>query len=193
MIRYADAVEIIHRERQEAVTVTTMTQSRFWAQVSAFPDLDIPIANGMGKASSVGLGVALGAPNRRVLVLDGDGSLLMNLGSLVTVAAQSPANFYHFVFQNDVYAVTGGQPVPGGSAVDYAGLAIAAGYRHAHAFDDVESLAVELPDIMRRPGPALIVLRCETVLPAGSVAQTWESNARMPARLRSVRKHLAGT
>ncbi len=191
MIDYEDAVEVIHRERGNAVTVTTMTQTRHWGQVSSHRDLDIGIANGMGKASSVGLGIALGAPDRRVLVLDGDGSLLMNLGSLVTVASQSPENFYHFVFQNDVYAVTGGQPVPGGPNTDYVGLAKAAGYRDAWSFDDLEVLASELPGIMAQAGPVLVALRVNTILPAMPGDQTWESNARMPAAFRSVRAALA--
>lgn len=190
MIRYEDATEIIHRERGDAVAVTTMTQSRFWNGVSSHPHLDIPVSNGMGKASSVALGIAMGAPERRVIVLDGDGSLLMNLGSLVTVASQAPSNFYHFVFQNNAYAITGGQPVPGGESVDYPGLAKAAGYRGAWVFDDTEALASDLPRIMSGEGPVLVVLKCETLLPTRSVEQTWESNARMPARLRSVREEL---
>jgi len=193
MIEYGDAVKVISKERGDAVVITTMTQSGFWGQVSTHKNLDIGIANGMGKASSVGLGVALGRPDRKVIVLDGDGSLLMNLGSLVTVAGQQPANFYHFVFDNGVYAITGGQPVPGHEMVDYAGLARAAGYRNAYSFADVETLATELPGIMARPGPVLVNIKSKTVLPRGPVDQTWESNKRMPAALRAVRKTLTGS
>ena len=67
----------------------------------------------MGKASSIGLGIALARPDKKVLVIDGDGSLLMNLGSLVTVANMSPKNLVHFVYQNGTYGVSGGQPIPG--------------------------------------------------------------------------------
>ena len=192
MIEYGDAVRLISKERGDGAVVTTMTQSGFWAKVSTHKELDIGISNGMGKASSVGLGIALGRPDRRVIVLDGDGSLLMNLGSLVTVATQKPKNYYHFVFDNGVYAVTGGQPVPGANIVDYAKLALASGYPSAYTFSDVETLATELPRIMSASGPVLVSIKTKTVLPKGPVNQTWESNARMPAALRSVRKALAG-
>ena len=155
MITYSEAIEIIHRERENAVCVTTMTQTKYWYAASQRPDLDIGISNGMSKASSVALGVAVGAPDRNVFVLDGDGSLLMNLGSLVTVAGQWPQNFYHFVFDNGIYAVTGGQPLPN-PKVDYRAMAVASGYAGAHSFSDVEELAGELPRIISQPGPAMI-------------------------------------
>ena len=66
----------------------------------------------MGLASSHALGLALGRPDKRVIVLDGDGSLLMNLGTLVTAAAAPPKNFYHFVCENGTYEANGGHPIP---------------------------------------------------------------------------------
>ncbi len=192
MISYREAVEIINQSRDEAVCVTTMTQTRYWYAVSERPDLDIGISNGMSKASSVALGVAVGVPDRRVIVLDGDGSLVMNLGSLVTIAGQKPENLYHFVFDNGMYAVTGGQPLPN-PRVDYAAMAIAAGYAHAHTFSDVEELASDLPGILRRSGPALIQMAITPEPAAEGVDQTWESNSRMPAQLREVQKTLRGS
>jgi thiamine pyrophosphate-dependent acetolactate synthase large subunit-like protein len=191
MISYRDAVEIIHRKRNDAVCVTTMTQTGYWYKASKRPDLDIGISNGMSKASSLALGIALGVPNRRVLVLDGDGSLLMNLGSLVTVAGQKPANMFHFVFDNGMYAITGGQPLPN-PRVDYAAMATAAGYVSAHTFSDVEELASELPQIMSQPGPTLVHLRVIPEPAAEGVDQTWESNRKMPAQLRAARAALQG-
>jgi phosphonopyruvate decarboxylase len=191
MIDYADSLRVIALERGDAVAVSTMTQMRHWNASSTCPELDIGISNGMSKASSVGLGIAIGAPDRKVLVMDGDGSLLMNLGTLVTVATESPANFYHFVFENGVYAITGGQPTPGVGVVDFAGLAIASGYRSAHKFDDLEHLASDLPGIMSNPGPTMIVIKSNIEVPATRPVQTWESNARMPAGLRSVKEQLA--
>ena len=189
MISYRDAVEVIHRERNDAVCVTTMTQTGYWYKASKRPELDIGISNGMSKASSLALGIALGVPGRRVIVLDGDGSLLMNLGSLVTVAGQKPVNMFHFVFDNGMYAITGGQPLPN-PKVDYAALAIASGYANAHVFSDVEELASELPRIMSQPGPTLIHLRVLAEPAAEGVDQTWESNRKMPAQLRAARTAL---
>jgi phosphonopyruvate decarboxylase len=112
----------------------------------------------MGGASSLGLGLALGAPHRKVMVLDGDGSLLMQLGSLVTVAGAGPANYYHFVFDNGVHQSSGNQPVPGHGKFDWCRLALSAGYRAAHSFDDREELRAALPRIMGSDGPVLIRL-----------------------------------
>ncbi len=189
MISYEDAVEIINRERGDAVCVTTMTQTKYWYAASEKPELDVGISNGMSKASSLGLGIAVGAPDRTVIILDGDGSLLMNLGSLVTVAGQRPQNLYHFVFDNGIYAVTGGQPLPN-PEVDYPAMAMASGYAHAHTFSHAEELATELPEIMRKPGPALIHVSVVGEPASEGVDQTWESNARMGAQLRAMKKAL---
>ena len=189
MISYTDAIDIIHRERGDAACVTTMTQTKYWYAVSERPELDVGISNGMSKASSLALGLAVGVPDRNVFVLDGDGSLLMNLGSLVTVAGQAPANFYHFVFDNGIYAITGGQPVPN-PKVDYAAMATASGYAHSHFFEDPEQLATQLPEIMQQAGPTLIHMSIVGEPAAEGVDQTWESNARMPAQIRALKDAL---
>ncbi len=191
MISYADACRIINDSRGDAVSVTTMTQTKYWNQVSQQPDLDIGIANGMSKASSVALGIALGDPDRSVFCLDGDGSLLMNFGSLATIAGMEPENFYHFVFNNGIYSVTGGQPVPA-PGVEYSKVAEACGFKAAFRFDDVESLDNALPEILSSPGPVLIEIIVKGEPQAEGVDQTWESNAKMPLQLRALRKRLTG-
>src|SRR5436305_2284833 len=119
----------------------------------------MPLIGCMGKASSLGLGVALGAPGRQVLVLDGEGSLLMNLGALVTIGAQAPKNLVHFVFDNSAYDTSGGQPTPGAGAVDFAGLAVKAGYRAGYSFDDAAEFREKLPAILEHDGPVLVTLK----------------------------------
>ncbi len=186
MIKYEESIPLINERRGDAVAIYTMTQGRAWTNASQRPDLDVGISNGMSKASSLGLGIALGRPDRQVIVLDGDGSILMNLGSLVTVAGMAPRNFIHFVFDNGMYAVTGGQPVPNMHRTDYRGMALAAGYRSAYEFDNVEDLATELPRIMAEPGPTLVNLKTTPEPADEGVDQTWESNARMPRQMRNV-------
>lgn len=192
MITYADACRVINESRGEAVSVSTMTQTKYWNAISQEPDLDISIGNAMSKASSVALGVALGDEERTVLCLDSDGSLLMNFGTLATIAGMAPKNFYHFVFNNGIYSVTGGQPVPA-PGVEYTKAAEACGYASAHRFDDIESLDSELPDILSSPGPVLIEIIVKPEPQAEGVDQTWESNAAMPLQLRALRKRLTGT
>ena len=191
MIGYRDAVEIINREREDAICVTTMTQTGYWYGASERPELDIGISNGMSKASSLGLGIAVGSSDRRVIVLDGDGSLLMNLGSLATVAGQEPANFYHFVFDNGIYAVTEWSTTSESQSRLRPAMGLAAGYTQAHTFSDAEDLASELPGILSSPGPALIHVLVVPEPAEEGVDQTWESNAKMPAQLRATRSALA--
>ncbi|MDA1279476.1 MAG: thiamine pyrophosphate-dependent enzyme [Chloroflexi bacterium] len=192
MLTYSDACRVINDSRNQAVVVTTMTQTKYWYQVSTEPDLDVGISNAMSKASSVALGVALGDPERPVICLDSDGSLLMNFGSLATIAGMAPKNLYHVVFNNGIYAITGGQPVPA-PGVDYAKAAEACGYVSTHRFDEIESLDNALPDILSGPGPVLIELIVKGEPQSEGVDQTWESNAKLPRQLRALRKRLTGS
>ncbi|MDQ2763522.1 MAG: thiamine pyrophosphate-dependent enzyme [Pseudomonadota bacterium] len=105
------------------------------------------------------MGLALAQPNKRVVLFDSEGDILMSLGQLPTIAEQAPVNFYHFVLDNEVYATTGGQPVPGAKHVDYAGIARASGYPRAHSFADIASFDRELPGILAAPGPVFVVLK----------------------------------
>jgi len=190
MITYQSACETISKNRGESVCITTMTQSGTWNRQSDKPELDISIGNGMSKASSVGLGIALGCPKRKVMVLDGDGSLLMNLGSLVTVAGKKPKNFIHFVFNNAIYAVVGGQPLPMHGKIDYCGIAIACGYLKAVKFKNSKKFEHDLPDLINSDGPIFIEIESEQKPALEGVDQTWASNRSMPLQMRSVRKKI---
>ena len=95
----------------------------------------------MGKSASFALGVCLAQPDTKVIIFDGDGGLEMNLGTLATISGQQPSNLYHFVFENGMYATTGGQPIPGKDKISFTGLARAAGYIAAHDFEDLEDFA----------------------------------------------------
>ena len=115
----------------------------------------------VARHAGVSLGLALAQPQRKVLVLDGDGSLLMNLGTLVTVSNKAPKNLYHFLFNNGVYAVTGGQPIPGEGVSDWEGLAKAAGYAAVFSFDNLEDLTTGIDQVLATEGPVFIHLAVE--------------------------------
>lgn len=121
-------------------------------------DLNYVAVGAMGQASSHGLGLALANPDRRVIVLDGDGSLLMNLGSLVTIANSGVTNLYHFLSANRVYEVNGSHPVPGGDQVDFEGFARSAGYASSHSFSELDQFADALPGILAAPGPQFVCM-----------------------------------
>ena len=156
-----DALRLIEERRQDAVVVPTMTAGQGWRTATGDESLDLPISGAMGKASSVALGICLARPDKRVILVDGDGSLLMNLGTLVTVGGQAPENLYHFVLDNGVYAITGGQPVPNAGKVSFTTLAEAAGYASAFEFEDLEELATSMDRLMSATGPVLVALKTE--------------------------------
>ena len=161
MIPAFDAIRAIHKQRGDALVVTTCTPTKYWRHVSDRSELDLQLPGTMGKASSLALGVALARPDKKVIVLDGDGSILMNLGSLVTVSGKAPENLVHIVFQDGEYFTTGGQPIPGAEVVDIAAMARASGYRSSYAFDDLEDFVRRLPGLVQERGPVLACLNVD--------------------------------
>src|SRR5215468_2890242 len=97
------------------------------------------LQHAMGLASSTGLGLALSLPKQRVIVLDGDGSLLMNLGSLTTMARYHPKNLTHVVFDNETLLSVGGFPTATSTGTDLEGIARAAGIPEAITVRDVNA------------------------------------------------------
>ncbi len=152
-MRPEDALRAINEARGEALVVPTMTAVPAWRTIA--PDApSVACVGFMGGASSLGLGLALAQPARRVIVLDGDGSLLMQLGSLATVAGAAPVNFTHFLFANGVYQTSGSQAIPSSGAVDFAGMASAAGYAQSERIETLEELRIRLPELLSARGPA---------------------------------------
>ncbi len=95
----------------------------------------------LGLCSSIALGIALGLPKRKVVALDGDGSLLMNLCSLPTIARMSPNNLLHIVFDNEVYEASGSKKTATGAGTDLVGIARAAGVKDARWVNSPEEFA----------------------------------------------------
>ncbi|PKB66148.1 MAG: hypothetical protein BZY81_07885 [SAR202 cluster bacterium Io17-Chloro-G4] len=164
MINNTDAVRLLDSKRNGAVIVPTMNAGNVrmgLPSVSTHDELDFPLSGCMGKASSVGLGLALAHPERKIMVLDGDGSLLMNLGTMVTVSNKAPDNLIHFLFDNGIYAVTGGQPVPGAGQADWKLLAEGAGYAATFSFDNLEDLTTSIDQVLAAKGPVFVHLVVE--------------------------------
>lgn len=151
------ALDVLARRRTDQVVVSAMTALGPWRQRSP-SDRNLFNLGFMGGASTYALGVALARPDVPVWVIDGDGSLLMQLGSLATIAHASPANFLHVVMHNGIYETSGAQPIPGEGRLSFAGMAREAGYAHAVRFDDVEAFDAELDDLLARDGPILVEL-----------------------------------
>ena len=122
----------------------------------------------MGSVSSIGLGLALARPDLRVIVLDGDGSLLMNLGSLATISALHPPNLVHIVFDNRMYETTGGQATHTARGVSLSAIARGAGLAQVREIEDLSSFAHAAHAALREAGPWFIVAVVE---PAASTAR----------------------
>jgi sulfopyruvate decarboxylase subunit beta len=157
-VQRKDAIEALARMRNGALSVAIMQSEAPWHDAGQADDFYLDVTGCMGAASSVGLGLALAQPDRKVMILDGDGSLLMQLGSLITIADSAPKNLYHFIFANGVHQSTGNQRLPGQGTFDFCKLALGAGYRQAVSFDTPKEIDAGLPAVMAEPGPALIRL-----------------------------------
>lgn len=144
----------------DEIVVATYSTAFDWINIRPHP-LNYTSIGAMGLASSHGLGLALGRPDRKVIVLDGDGSLLMNLGSLVTIGAAAPANLFHFVSENGIYETNGGHPIPGGGVVSFTGHARAAGYRNVFEFDELAVFEQRIGNVLGAAGPVFVNLKVQ--------------------------------
>lgn len=171
MIDLGDALAAVRRVRRaDDVVITTMAASRAWMEGGTQP-LDFTfVPSCMGHATSLGLGLALAQPKRRVIVCNGDGSMLMNLGSLVTITAESPPNLVVIVLDNGVYEVTGAQPTPGSAAgrslgrpVDFAAIARGAGFESVFHYSTAEQWARDAERVFGADGPVFIWLDVRAV------------------------------
>ena len=164
-ISLAEALEVIHHQRREAVVITTMGAAREWQQLEPHPKDFVYMPSSMGQGPPLGLGIAIAKPKQRVIVVNGDGCLLMNLGCLITITAQAPKNFTLIIIDNGVYEVTGGQTTIANASrraddhsIDFQVMARASGFEHVYEFDDIESWRYE-HEVMHDEGPICIVLK----------------------------------
>src|SRR5262245_49995155 len=154
---HRDALEVLAAHRGDNVVITTMGSIAIWPTLSDTP-LDFAyIPSSMGQGISLGLGLAL-SQRRRVVAVSGDGSLLMNLGSLVTVA-NHPAPLTILLIDNGLYEVTGGQDVAGAGRTDFAGMATAAGFRRVYTFQDQRDCQSKAGEVLAGDGPVFAWLK----------------------------------
>ena len=116
----------------------------------------------LGLCSSIALGMALGLPERRVLALDGDGSLLMKLCSLPTIARMKPKNLVHVVFDNEVYEASGSKKTATAAGADLVGLARAAGIENAHWANSLEAFGQIARRALSAEGPSFVGVKVGT-------------------------------
>jgi thiamine pyrophosphate-dependent acetolactate synthase large subunit-like protein len=147
------------QDRGDLLVVTGLGATTWdLASLSNHP-LDFPLWGAMGGAAMLGLGLALAQPQRRVLVVTGDGEQLMGLGSLATIGAERPANLTVVVFDNEHYGETGLQPTHTGRGVSLEEVAHGCGFTSAHTVRTAEQVAQLHHALHHQPGPLLAVVK----------------------------------
>ena len=161
MLKSQDVFRVFEPHRGNAIVTTSGTAGRNWQGFSKIPARDVSLGGAMGQTTSAAFGLALGLPDEKIVLFDSEGALLMNLGAMASIAGKSPKNFVHFVLDNEVYATTGGQPVPNNTNINYAGVAKSIGYSSTYQFDDLEEFATNVQGIMNDEGPVFVWIKVE--------------------------------
>jgi sulfopyruvate decarboxylase subunit beta len=157
---HREFLEVLACHRGNRVVVATMGSIAIWKTLSD-SELDFfYVPSAMGQGPDLGLGLALAHPQRGVIVANGDGCMLMNLGSLVTLA-NYPAPVYLLIIDNGLYEVTGGQPTAGSGKTDFGAMARAAGIRRVYAFDSAGAWREGAAEALSGPGPVVIWVKVE--------------------------------
>ena len=192
MIERLSLLQALAGQRTDQIVVTTMTATLQWPLVSDHElDFDF-LAFGMGHAADFGLGLALARPERKTIVLKGDGGLLMSLGSLATIGRFGPPNLLVLLLENRSYEMTGGQQLP--PLVDFAALARAAGISgggvggrgQVERIETLEDFEAALPRLLTEEGPHFVVLPVTNSHPLPPVNHTDHAE-----RVRRLRRALA--
>jgi thiamine pyrophosphate-dependent acetolactate synthase large subunit-like protein len=161
----ADAIALVARTLTDEPVVVSLGHPAYELFAAGDRALNFYTWGSMGLTSSIALGLALARPERRVVALDGDGSLLMNLGSLATIAACSPPNLLLLVLDNGQYGTTGGQPTATAGGADLDAAARAMGIARTATVSDPAGLLGVLDASRSHPGPWTIVVKVDESAP----------------------------
>lgn len=161
----ADALKAIYPQIADQVVVTIMGAVAAELYMLGHRPTFFYLEHAMGLASSMGLGIALAMPGQRVIVIDGDGSLLMNLGTLSTMARYRPPNLLHVVFDNESLLSVGGFPTATSTGTDLAGIARASGIPHVVEADTIKDLTASVRAALADHNLTTIVSKVEAVGP----------------------------
>jgi len=164
-LRRRQVVERLLADRGDMLVVAGLGAPNWDITAAGDTPLNFPLWGAMGGAAMVGFGLALAQPGRRVLVVTGDGDMLMGMGSLATIATARPENLAIVVLDNESFGETGMQPTHTASGVDLAGVAQANGFGTVLRVADEAELQRALPTVRSAPGPLLcnIKVRAESL------------------------------
>jgi sulfopyruvate decarboxylase subunit beta len=168
-VKRLDAMRAVYDDLDRCVVVTIMGAVAAELQSLGHRPNFFYLQHAMGLASSLGLGIALARPERTVVVLDGDGSILMNLGGLTTLGRYRPPNLVHVVFDNESLLSVGGFPTATSTGSDIAGVAAAAGVPNTTTVRTLDAFTAEFHAALARRELTTIVAKVEAVGPSGYV------------------------
>ena len=168
-MRRLDALRAIYPDLDRSIVVTIMGAVAAELQSIGHRPNFFYLQHAMGLASSVGLGIALARPELEVIVLDGDGSLLMNLGGLTTLARYRPRNLVHVVFDNESLLSVGGFPTATSTGSDLAAIAKAAGVPNTATVRDLDAFRAAFAGARKAGDLSTIVAKVEAVGPSAFV------------------------
>ena len=168
-MRRLDALQAIYPHLEDRIVVTIMGAVAAELQSIGHRPNFFYLQHAMGLASSMGLGIALAKPDRKVVVFDGDGSILMNLGGLTTLARYRPKNLVHVVFDNESLLSVGGFPTATSTGSDISVIANAAGVPQTCTVRELDAFPPVFRNAMRGNELTTIVAKCEAVGPSGYV------------------------
>ena len=166
-----DALRAVYPSLEDKVVVTIMGAVSAELQSLGHRPNFFYLQHAMGLASSMGLGIALSRPEHRVVVLDGDGSILMNLGSLTTMARYRPANMVHVVFDNESLLSVGGFPTATATGSDIAAIAAAAGVPRSATVRSLDDFTRAFEEALETDELTTLVAKVEASGPAGYVTE----------------------
>ncbi|MEO5589376.1 MAG: thiamine pyrophosphate-dependent enzyme [Gemmatimonadaceae bacterium] len=168
-MRRLDALNAIYADLDKCVVVTIMGAVAAELQSIGHQPNFFYLQHAMGLASSLGLGVALSRPDLKVVVLDGDGSVLMNLGGLTTLARYRPPNLVHVVFDNESLLSVGGFPTATSTGSDIAGMAAAAGVPNTSTVRSLDEFVKAFSSALASSELATIVAKVDAIGPSAFV------------------------
>ena len=168
-MRRSDALAAIYPHLTDRIVVTIMGAVAAELQALGHRPNFFYLQHAMGLASSVGLGIALCKPHRQVVVLDGDGSVLMNLGGLTTLARYRPRNLVHVVFDNESLLSVGGFPTATSTGSDLAAIAAAAGVPRTSTVRTIDEFTRAFDEALAADDLTTIVAKVDAVGPSGYV------------------------
>src|SRR6201987_4304576 len=164
-----EALEAVYPKLENCAVVTIMGAVAAELQSIGHKPNFFYLQHAMGLASSMGLGIALSRPELSVVVFDGDGSVLMNLGGLTTLARYRPRNLVHVVFDNESLLSVGGFPTATSTGSDIAGIAAAAGVPNTSTVSDIDDFTRMFDRAIAANDLATIVAKVEAIGPSGYV------------------------